>query len=157
MSVKNQIEKLTVQIKEKEYASNDLTMEAFKLRGERELLVAKMIQNDQLMADTNWELRLDGGSTLYLEYRDPPGGKMDVVASFANSDYHSWFDLEDGIRLQFDDNDLSISFKEPKQLMPFVKKNKMKVTGSGILDRLAKLKREASVLEEVCHNFGIIK
>ena len=98
-----------------------------------------------------------GGTKYYLELRDPPGGKMDAVTQLSNTDYHSWFDLEDGIRLQFDDNDISFSFEDPKQLMPFVKKNKMKVTGSGILDRLSKLKREASSLEEVCHTFGITK
>lgn len=157
MSLKNEIKELTAQIIEKEDASAVLTGEAYALRGERELLVGQLIQNEKLLADTNWELRLDGGSKLYLEYRDPPGGNMDLIAQLSKTDYHSWFDLEDGIRLQFDDNDISVSFDEPKQLMPFVKKNKMLVTGTGILDRLAKLKRESSTLEEICHTFGITK
>ena len=157
MTTKDKISKLSAQIKEKEDESSALLAEAYKLRGEREQLVAQLIQDERLLSDTNWELRLDGGSKLYLELREPPGGKMDAIASLSNTDYHSWFDLEDGIRLQFDDSDVSFSFEDSKQLMPFVKKNKMKVTGAGILDRLSKLKREASTLEEVCHTFGITK
>jgi len=161
MSLQDKITELTAQIKEKEDAENRLITEACILREERDILVGQLIQNENILADTNWEFKLSNGTRFYLESRDSFSGKIGpIVKLFTcyNSQFDR-FDLEGGIRLQFDSlNDyISISFEEPKQLMPFVKRNKMLITGTGIIDRLAKLKREVSSLEEVCHTFEITK
>jgi hypothetical protein len=82
---------------------------------------------------------------------------MEFIKELARTDYHSWFEITDGIQLRFDDNDISISFKETKQVMPFVKKNGLKIFGTGITDRLAKLKRDAVALETIVHQFNLDK
>jgi hypothetical protein len=156
MTAKARIQELTNQIKTLEDQAADLHTDAFNLRTEREQLIAQMILDEKLLSESNWEIRLDGGTSVYLEFKDgDAGGPMDTITELARTDYHSWFELADGIRLQFDDNDITLTFKESKQLMPFVKKNKLKVTGTGIIDRLAKLKREAAALEDICHTFNI--
>jgi hypothetical protein len=157
MSFRKQIEELSSQIKELEDQSANLQVESFGLRQKREELIATMIVEDKLMADTEWDLTLDGSSSAHLSYKETSSGSMEFIKELARTDYHSWFDITDGVQLRFDDNDISISFKETKQVMPFVKKNGLKISGTGITDRLAKLKRDAAALETIWHQFNLDK
>ena len=153
---RERIELLGKQIKTLEDQSAELQASAFKLRTEREELIADMILDEGLLSETDWSIRLNGETNPYLEYSgnlDLPN--IDELVKLARADWHCWFELTDGVRLQFDDNDISLTFQEAKQLMPFVKKNKLKISGTGIADKLAKLKREVSALEDVCHSFNL--
>lgn len=153
---RERIDALGKQIKELEDKAADLQASAFKLRTEREELIAEMILSEGLLSETDWSIRLNGETNPYLEYSgDLNLPNIDELLKVARADWHCWFELTDGVRLQFDDNDISLTFQEPKQLMPFVKKNKLKVSGTGITDKLAKLKREVSALEDVCHTFKL--
>ncbi len=80
---------------------------------------------------------------------------MKALLKLSKDDFHSRFELSDGIMLRFDDDEISISFKENRQLMPFIKKYGLKVSGNKIADKLAKLKRDVAALEVVCHTFNI--
>lgn len=157
MSFRKQIAELSSKIKELEDESANLQVESFALRQKREELIAQMIVEEKLMADTEWDLTLDGGSSAHLSYKETATGAMEFIKELARTDYHSWFEISDGIQLRFDDNDISISFKETRQVMPFVKKNGLKISGAGITDRLAKLKRDAAALETICHQFNLDK
>jgi hypothetical protein len=156
MSIPKRIEEITAQVKDLDDRSAELQAEAFKLRTEREELIAQMILEDKMLANTDWELRLSGEANPYLEYRGPiDEGTMDDLFKLARTDWHCWFELTDGIKLQFDDNNVSLTFSEAKQIMPFIKQNKLKVTGTGVSDKLAKLKREVAALEDACHQFNL--
>jgi hypothetical protein len=157
MNFKKQIEELSGKIKELEDQAANLQVESFGLRQKREELIATMIVEDKLMADTEWDLTLDGSTGAHLSYKDGESDSMEFIKELARTDYHSWFEITDGIQLRFDDNDISISFKETKQVMPFVKKNGLKIFGTGITDRLAKLKRDAVALETIVHQFNLDK
>ncbi len=157
MSYKKQIAELSTQIKDLEDQSANLQVDAFSLRQKREELIATMIVEDKLMHGTEWDLTLDGSSGAHLSYKDSDPNSMEFIKELARTDYHSWFEITDGIQLRFDDNDISITFKETKQVMPFVKKNGLKISGTGITDRLAKLKRDAAALEIICHQFNLDK
>lgn len=157
MTYKKQIAELSTKIKDLEDQSANLQVESFALRQKREELIATMIVEDKLMRDTEWDLTLDGSSGAHLSYKENQTDSMEFIKELARSDYHSWFEITDGIQLRFDDNDISISFKETKQVMPFVKKNGLKISGSGITDRLAKLKRDAVALETIVHQFNLDK
>ncbi len=156
MNLKEQIEELTLKIKELEDQSAALQVDAFTLRQRREEVIGQMILEEKLLADTNWDLALDS-SGVSLSYRESEIDSMEFIKELARTDYHSWFEIADGIQLKFDDNDISMSFKETKQLMPFVKKNGLKIVGTGITDRLNKLKRDVVALETVVHQFNLDK
>ncbi len=156
MNLKEQIEDLTLKIKELEDQSAALQMDAFTLRQRREETIAQMILDDKLLADTSWDLSLDS-SGVSLSYKESEADSMEFIKELARTDYHSWFEIADGIQLKFDDNDIALSFKETKQLMPFVKKNGLKISGTGITDRLNKLKRDVVALETVVHQFNLDK
>lgn len=157
MTYKKQIAELSTKIKDLEDQSANLQVESFALRQKREELIATMIVEDKLMRDTEWDLTLDGSSGAHLSYKESQTNSMEFIKELARTDYHSWFEITDGIQLRFDDNDISISFKETKQVMPFVKKNGLIISGSGITDRLAKLKRDAAALETIVHQFNLDK
>ncbi len=80
---------------------------------------------------------------------------MHKVMEMARQDYHSDFNLTEGIRIRFDDSNISLHFKDNKALVPFITKYGLVINGTSIRDRLAKLKREISVLELVCHQFKL--
>jgi len=157
MSFKKQIEELSSQIKKLEDQSANLQVESFGLRQKREEIIATMIVEEKLLNDTEWDITLDGNTSARLSYKETNVGSLDYIKELAKSDYHSWFDIGDGVEFRFDDSDISISFKETKQVMPFVKKNGLKISGTGITDRLAKLKRDAAALETICHQFNLDK
>jgi hypothetical protein len=155
MSPRQEIIQLTASIRNIEDQAADLSTEAFKLREQREGLIAQMILDEKMLSGTEWEFNIDVGYIL-LEYNGTiSDDHMEKLKQLCHNDYHSLFDLSDGIRLSFHDNEVSLTFEDPKQLMPFVKRHKIVVTGTRMIDKLSKLKREVSTLEEVCHTFGI--
>lgn len=156
MSFKEQINSLSDQIGELEEESANLNVKAFELRQQRESLIAQMILDEKLLVDSEWDLTIDSSAGATLNYKDTSPNNMEVIKELVRTDWHSWFEISDGIQLRFDDNDISLSFKESKQMMPFVKKNGLKINGAGIKDRLAKLKRDVVSLETVCHSFNLL-
>jgi hypothetical protein len=158
MSFKKQIAAHSAQIKKLEDQAANLQVESFALRQKREELIAQMILEEKLLSDTDWDLSTSpAGGDAVLSYKDTSPNDMEFIKDLARTDYHSWFEISDGIQFRFDDNDISITFKESKQLMPFVKKNGMRINGAGIKDRLSKLKRDVAALETICHQFNLDK
>lgn len=153
--LQNQIAKMTAEIKDLEDDAANLGVQAFDLRQKREELIAQMIMEEKLLSDTEWDLSLDGNAGASLSYKDSSPNDMKFIKELARTDYHSWFEISDGIQLRFDDNDISLDFKESKQLIPFARKNGLRINGTGIKDKLAKLKRDVAALETICHQFGI--
>jgi hypothetical protein len=154
--IPKRIEEITASIKDLDDGSAELQKEAFKLRTEREELIAQMILDNKMLENTDWELRLNGDATPYLEYRGPlDTNSMDELFKLAGQDWHSWFELANGIRIMFHDSNMELTFSEAKQIMTFTKQNKIKITGTGISDKLAKLKREVASLEDICHHFNL--
>lgn len=157
MDFEKKISELSSEIKSLDDQSADLATKSYELRQEREQLIAQMILGNKLLKDTNWEIFLDGSNGVFLNFQNNQSSdSMGFIIDLAKTDYSSWFELSDGINLRFDDNDISISFKEAKQVVPFIKKNLLNVSGSGIVDRLAKLKRDVAALEAVIHQFSAV-
>jgi hypothetical protein len=154
VSFKKQISELSDKIKELEDQAANLQVDSFGLRQKREELIAQMILEEKLLSDTDWDLSVGSGDAV-LSYKDTSPNTMEFIKELARTDYHSWFEISDGIQLRFDDSDISLSFKESKQLMPFAKRNGLRISGAGIKDRLSKLKRDVVALETICHQFNL--
>jgi hypothetical protein len=157
-SLKELIAAHSVEIKNLEDEAANLQTTSFSLRQKREELIAQMILEEKLLSDTDWDLSVGGGSgDAVLSYKETSPNTLEFIKELARTDYHSWFEIQDGIQLRFDDSDISLSFKESKQLMPFAKRNGLRISGAGIKDRLAKLKRDVVALETICHQFNLDK
>jgi hypothetical protein len=157
MNFKTQIQECSTRIKLLEDQAAELHVESYELRRKREELIATMIVEDKLMVNTEWDLVLNDSFNIRLDYKETGVSSMEFIKELARTDYYSWFDLSDGIQLRFDDSNISLSFREAKQVMPFIKKNGLIASGNDVTDRLAKLKRNVSALETICHQFNLDK
>jgi hypothetical protein len=156
--MKNQarLDELVQQIDNLENRAADLNEEAYSLRTEKDNLIAQAIIEDKMLFDTTWDIQSNGvGSTSYLEFIGNIEGKIEEVVQIARKDYHQTFNLQPGIAIRFDDNDITLQFEDPKMILPFAKKNNLKLSGASITDRLSKLKREVAALEMLVHQFNL--
>lgn len=61
--------------------------------------------------------------------------------------WHSCFELGEGVYLNHDDGDITIGFKDPALMRPFIEKHQLDVDYEEVLERVAALKKELTVLE----------
>lgn len=155
MTTQDRIKEIEEQVKVLEDRAANLQVDAWSLRQERDELIASLILEEKMLAGTCWELTL--GDITNLSYSETTPGELDKVKQLVRKDWHSTFELEEGVEIRFDDNEVSLSFKEPRQVLPFIRKNGLIIGGSKVADRLNHLKREVSALEKVCHQFNLLK
>ena len=157
MSLKPRIEELSSLIKKIEDEAARFHAEGYDLRQERTGLIARMLVEEKLMEGTEWDLTVDHNSVARLSLKKDDEGKMSYVEELARDGWHSYFEIESGITLQFDDNETAIEFQNSKIMIPFAKKNGMKVSGNTLTNKLSQLKRDVAALEIVCHQFNLDK
>lgn len=155
MDPRKKIDSLTTEIKALEDHSQNLQVDAWTLRQERDELIADLILDEKMLASTTWELAL--GDVTNLTYKETVAGELDKVRELTRKEYHSTFELEEGVNLRFDDSEITLVFDEPKQVLPFIRKNGMNILGNKVADRLNHLKREVVALETICHQFSLLK
>jgi len=156
MKIQAELDALDTEIEALEDHASSLGAQAYELRSKRDALISQAILEEKLLADSTWEIQSQGGSSSsYLEFTGNWEGSMQKIREMARKDYHSSFSLMDGVDLRFDDNDMTIQFADPKLILPFAKKNNLKLSGANITDRLAKLKREVAALETLVHQFNL--
>jgi len=133
-----------------------LDNQSFDLVVKRHAIVAKLILDETLLENTTWTIKTSSLSS-YLEYN---GGRTDIpamkeISEIASVGFHSTFELSPGVRIQFDDNKVSLKFDDNKLVLAFATKHKLKVLGTNITDQLRKLQRQISGLEALCHIFNL--
>lgn len=155
MSIRERIELLSEQVKDLEDRSANLQVDAWTLRQERDELIAQLILDEKMLAGTTWDLAL--GDITNLSYKETNPGELEGIKSLIRVDWHSTFELEEGVELHFDDGEISLIFKDPKQVLSFIRKNELIIGGAKVADRLNNLKREVAALEIVAHQFNLLK
>lgn len=155
MTNRSKLEKLNASILKLNQVISDSTEDMYKLQNESGELLIEVIQDEQLLKDSIWEIDYFS-EHIFLKYS---GNRNDAIivsiSALCSESFHSWLELESGIQLRFDDDEVSLHFDEAKSVLPFSKKHHIKITGSNITDKLQKLKRESSALEQLIHQFSI--
>jgi hypothetical protein len=158
MNIRDKIAELTTEIKELEDKASEIATEATSLRAVREKLIIKVLVEDKIFEDTSWDVGsyMSGVKINYIKsYGATVYDVFEPIQEIFSKDGDIWMEINDGISLRLEGGEVSLSFKEAKQVMPFIKKHKMKLTGSSIVDRLAKMKRDAAALESIVHTFNL--
>jgi hypothetical protein len=154
-TIREQIEQSQVIIKELEEQSSKIGEEAYQKMISRNDLVRQLIIEESLFKGTEWEVMLYN-NVPHLEFigsrGEPP---MQEISSMLKMGWHSDFEMETGISIHFDDNEVTIHFDEIKSIIPFAKQYQLVLQGQGLGARLQKLKREVAALEILCHQFGV--
>lgn len=153
MTKKEQAEKLKQEIDELTTKTNDLYQDMANKRIEREAILCDMILDDNMLANTSWEIKVVDRATFLYYLGDEEA--MKPVLDLMNADYHSWIELGPGVELRCDEGDFSMKFDHAKQVVPFAKKNGMNLSGKTITTSLSDLKRQVAALEEIVHLFGL--
>lgn len=117
-------------------------------------LIIQIINDEKLLKNSQWELKT--GSLTSLKYS---GKSDDIIMShitnLISQDSFCWIDIEPGIQLQIDGDDVEITFDQPKTILSFIKKNQMSISGASVSDKIQALKRETAALEQLTHIFSI--
>ena len=149
------IASLSVEVLALEEHATNLQVEAWNLRQQRDELTAQLILEEKMLEGTTWEMPL--GDVANLTYIEVNKGELDKVRELCRKDWHATFELEPGVSIRFDDSEVNLTFEEPKQVLPFLRKNGLIISGSKVADRLSHLKREVAALETICHQFNLPK
>lgn len=155
MTNRIKLEKLNATIKKLNDSINESSEEMNKLQNESGELLVQVITDENLLKNSIWEIDYYN-EHIYLKYignRDD--AILGAISAMCSESYHSWLDLEPGIQLRIDEDAASLHFNEAKTVLPFSSKHQMKITGNNIADKLQKLKRESTTLEQLIHQFAI--
>lgn len=156
MKKREEMESLKKEIAELEEKSSQLQHQSFELSEKRNKVAAEIILEENLLAGTAWEFKRSGNNTVYLEYNGHiKDDEFSKVVEIAWGGWHSWFELEPGIQIRFDDSEVSIHFDDAKMLLPFAKKFNLKLSGQTIVNELRDLKRQVAALEAINHQLNL--
>ena len=122
----------------------------------RHNVVRRIVMEENLLRDTEWEIESTPHSHLYISYTGTRDDKlMKPINDLCAYDWHDEFDLGNGIKICFNDSDVMISYENTKDLMLFVQKQKLKINGTNVSDNIKSLKRKVAALELIAHQFNI--
>jgi hypothetical protein len=155
VETRQKMAELSLQIKNSEDECSKVESTISSLRRQYDSLVGQTVEEEEMLAGTDWEIKLNGKDTPYLLYINNQNNSIvSSIEKLIGTDNLVWFELGDGIIISFD-AETTLSFTEAKQIISCAKKYKFNIIGTGITDRLARLKRETSALEEICHKFKL--
>jgi hypothetical protein len=137
----------------------ELSLEESGLRESRSLLIKDIIEEENLLDSTTWELFVtNSSSSMYLQYAKGTKGNEEKISELRKLCFHSWhdsFELQDGITLHFDDGIYTLHAADPGQLKSFAMNHNFFITAKDIGNQVKRLSRQLNVLQEVCHQFNL--
>jgi hypothetical protein len=155
MLKRKEIEKLSQSFKALEEKQDKLSDEQDALNKKLDVLLSDLLLEEDILKDSEWRFVSPGATNIdYVGDINTDPLYNNILSLLPNKNY-TWIQLEDGIHLSLDEEYFSISFDELHKIIPFSNKYKIKISGKSIIDRLREIKREASQLEKICHQFQI--
>lgn len=127
-----------------------------KLRESRILLVKDILAEEKPFEGTTWELCLGHmNSSIYFQYVEGNKDKIEGLQKLCFQSWHDSFSLQDSLILRFDDGDFSLYADEPRQLTMFAQKQNFIIIATNIEDKVRRLSRQLTSLQEICHQFNL--
>lgn len=134
----------------------ELSLEESGLRESRSLLIKELIEEENLLNSTTWELFVTNSSgSMYLQYSEGNEEKISELSKLCFSSWHDSFELQTGVTLHFDDGVYTLHAADPGQLKSFAVNHKFIITAKDIGNQIKRLSRQLNVLHEVCHQFNL--
>jgi len=119
-------------------------------------IIIAILKEEKSLQDTEWELQVGSNNKVYVNYTGTRNDKvMKELSELCSRSWHDSFDLGEGVRLQFDDGDVSLSFDNSSGLTAFAKKNNLKIIGTNVTNDIRALKRQVEALELISHQFNL--
>lgn len=123
-------------------------------RDKRDSLISNIILEEKLLSKTQWDLVMHvHGNSAYLSASDGIHG-LPELTELARIDYHCRIQIDD-VYLSFDDNNVSIDFRNVSSAMEFINKHNVNIVTNKVLERLNLAKQEVKSLEAMLVKFGV--
>lgn len=131
----------------------DLRTANDQLEVKRGGIITQYIIENELFKDTEWTLK-SSGSTLEYHGSDKKDPVIDMLKNMVG-DVYSTLLTGDGIELYYSDESITASFDSHTLMPDFVRKFKIKIDGSEIVNRLKRMNKDTDPLIELCHFFNL--
>lgn len=156
MSKRDQVTIIDQALLKLDEKQTELSLEENGLRESRSLLIKELIEEENLLDSTTWELFVtSSGSGMYLQYSEGNDEKITEISKLCFSSWHDSFELQTGVTLHYDDGVCTLHATDPGQLKSFAVNHNFIITARDIGNQIKKLSRQLNVLQEVCHQFNL--
>lgn len=128
----------------------------YPLHVERHETIQRLIDEEKPFQGTSWTLKFNYQGHLFLEYDGHRfDDEMNEIHELCSTSWHSDFKLEEGVRLDFDDNVVSLSFTDSSKIAEVAARHGLKVVAKDLKDRAETLRKELTGLEAVSNQLGL--
>lgn len=156
MSKRDQVTIIDQELLKLDEKQTALSLEESRLRESRSLLIKELIEEENLLDSTTWELFVTNSSgSMYLQYSEGSEEKISELSKLCFSSWHDLFELQTGVTLHYDDGVYTLHAADPGQLKSFAVSHNFIITAKDIGNQIKKLSRQLNVLQEVCHQFNL--
>lgn len=155
MTNRSKLAKLNKSVKDLNKSVDETIDKISTIQLECSELILKILEDENLLKNSVWEMKCVH-DRVYLEFfGNASDESFAPIKKLFSDNFHSWLELEDGIRLRIDEEIISLHFDETKMALPFVNKHQLKIIGKNVSDKLHSLKREIDALEKLTHQFSL--
>lgn len=154
-SLRDKLAALDKEIFDIDEKQSELSLQEHGLRESRSLLIKEILIEEKPFEGSKWELFVGSSATLFFQYIE---GNDEKVKNLHNLCFHSWhdsFELQDGVSLHFDDGIYSLHANDPGQLKGFIKDNNFTIIANDVEDKVKRLTRQLTSIQEICHQFNL--
>jgi hypothetical protein len=154
-SLRDRLVILDKEILDLDEKQSELSLQERGLQESRSLLIKEILNEEKPFEGTKWELFLGANNTLFFQYVEGNEEKVEDLYKLCFHSWHSAYEVQDGITLHFDDGVYSLHSSDPGQLKSFIKANNFIITANDISDKVKRLTRQLTSIQEICHLFNL--
>jgi hypothetical protein len=152
-----QIEEIDQQNKILDAKYRELDQARQTLMQRHDELIIQFVRESRLLQGTKWRIditRTSYADMVLIPYSVHIQPEMESLIKLLRTDWHCSIELQEGVSLRFDDNDISLNFKNSSLVVPFIQQHGIVVITLDLRDKIDKLKKDIIALEEVLKMVG---
>lgn len=134
---------------------SDLSHQDYELRESRINIIKDIISEEKPFEGTTWELFVGVNNSIFFQYMEGNEDKMEALRGLCFQSWHDRFEFSDGIILQFDDGVYSLVANDPNQFKDFVQHHNLTIIASDAVEKIKRLSRQLTSLQEICRQFNL--
>ena len=156
MNTRDNLNKVQEQLSVLDKQMEGIRDQEFTLIVERHKIIQQLLNEENPLRGTSWTLEITHEGRVYLEYTGSRQDKaLEELNGWCSKSWHDDFKLDDDVTIYFDDNVLTLGFKNANKIVEIAKKFELVILGSNISDRVKLLKQELNGLEAICQQFNL--
>lgn len=153
-SLRDKLTNLDNEIKDVQDKQSALYEQDYSLQEARHVIIKNILAEEKPLQGTKWELFVStNNNNIFLQYIDNTDN-LKNIHNLCFQSYHDSFDIEEGITFRFDDYQYSLC-GDPGQLKSFAIKQNLIIIAKDIDDKIQRLSRQLTNLQEICHQFNL--